>query len=360
MWTIRPCDQIFFCSAEAARSVLPFGLGTIMVAATIGVSAVGRVDEAEQIAQELYDRALAEDDEWLRPRGASALGVVALMRGRPRTATRFFRITVASLNELDGQYLRYNLSFLARGAALAGFVDEARQALLAASDSPRFPLFEADWMIAEAALLAAEGTLDAASEQALRAARQAASLGEWAIVGIAAHDAARYTAAAEAVQLAATAAERVDGPLHPCLSDYASARAADDPRALTALSARFEALGTTVYAAEASYAAARAYRAAGDGRAAAVATVRATILHARCENAAIPWAAGFQTGEVLTPREQQIALLAAAGDPDGAIAIELEISVRTVQNHLARVYRKLWISGRRDLPDALACSTADQ
>ena len=171
------------------------------------------MDEAEQIARELYDRALAEDDEWLRPRGASAMGVVALMRGRPRTATRFFRITVASLNELDGQYLAYNLSFLARGAALAGFVDEARQALLAASDSPRFPLFEADWMIAEAALLAAEGTLDAATEQALRAARQAASLGEWAIVGIAAHDAARYTAAAEAVQLAATAAERIDGPV---------------------------------------------------------------------------------------------------------------------------------------------------
>ena len=109
---------------------------------------------------------------------------VALMRGRPRTATRFFRITVASLNELDGQYLCYNLSFLARGAALAGFVEEARQSLPAALNSPRFPMCEADWMIAEAAILAAEGTLEAASEQALRAARQAASLGEWAIVGI--------------------------------------------------------------------------------------------------------------------------------------------------------------------------------
>ena len=359
---VNDCYRIMSASlpsAEAARSVLPFGLGTIMVAATIGVSAVGRVDEAEQIAQELYDRALAEDDEWLRPRGASALGVVALMRGRPRTATRFFRITVASLNELDGQYLSYNLSFLARGAALAGFVDEARQALLAASDSPRFPLFEADWMIAEAALLAAEGTLDAASEQALRSARKAASLGEWAIVGIAAHDAVRYTAAAEAVQLAATAAERVDGPLHPCLSDYSSARAADDPRALTASSVRFETLGTILYAAEASYAAARAYRAAGDGRAAAAANVRATTLHGRCENAFIPWVAGFQSSESLTRREQQTALMAASGHPDSAIAAELEISIRTVQNHLARVYRKLGVSNRGELPDALASSAVD-
>ena len=81
---VNDCYRIMSASlpwAEASRSVLSFGLRTIMVAATIGLSAVGRVDEAGQIAQELYDRALAEDDEWLRPRGASALGVVALMRG---------------------------------------------------------------------------------------------------------------------------------------------------------------------------------------------------------------------------------------------------------------------------------------
>ncbi len=172
-------------------------------------------------------------------------------------------------------------------------------------------------------------------------------------MGIAAHDAARYTAAAEAAQLAATAAERVDGPLHPCLSDYSSARAADDPQALTASSVRFESLGTILYAAEASYAAAHAYRAAGDGRAAAVTDVRATTLHGRCENAFIPWVAGFQSSETLTCREQQTALLAAAGNPDSAIATELEISVRTVQNHLASAYRKLGITNRGELPDAL-------
>jgi DNA-binding CsgD family transcriptional regulator len=242
---------------------------------------------------------------------------------------------------------------------LAGFVDEAREALKAPADGPRFPLFEADWMIAEAALLAAEGSFDAATERALTAARQAASIGAWAMVGLAAHDAARYTGAPEAAQLAATAAERVEGPLHPCLSDYASARVADNPRTLSALSVRFEALGTILYAAEASYAAARAYRAASDGRAAVAAEVRSTMLHARCENASIPWVAGFQASEVLTRREQQTALLAAAGLSDSVIATELEISVRTVQNHLATVYRKLGVNSRRNLPDALASSPPD-
>jgi DNA-binding CsgD family transcriptional regulator len=128
---------------------------------------------------------------------------------------------------------------------------------------------------------------------------------------------------------------------------------------LTASSVRFETLGTILYAAEASYAAARAYRAAGDGRAAATASVRATTLHGRCENASIPWVAGFQSSDIVTGREQQTALLAAAGHPDSAIAVELEISVRTVQNHLARVYRKLGASNRRELPDALASSAVD-
>jgi DNA-binding CsgD family transcriptional regulator len=345
-------------SVEAARAALPFGLGTVMVAATIRLSEVGQVDEAEHIAHQMYDRALAEDDEWLRPRGASGLGVTALMRGKARTATRYFRIAVASLNELDGQYLCYNLSFLARGAALAGFVDEARQALRPPPEAPRFPLFEADWLIAEAALLAAEGSFDAAAERALHAARQAASLGEWAIVGLAAHDAARYTGSPDAAPLVATAAERVDSPLHSYLADYANARVADDPRHLLAVSTRFEALGTLLFATEASYAAAMAYRSGGDGRAAAAATVRATSLHARCENASIPWVARFQSDEVLTRREQQIALFAAAGKADGMIAIELKISVRTVQNHLARAYRKLGITRRHDLPEVLALAAA--
>jgi hypothetical protein len=153
-------------AAEEVRDVLPFGLGTVIVAAAIALAEVGRLDEADEVAGPLYDRALAADDEWLRPRGASGLGVTALFRGKARTATRYFRIAVASLSALDGQYLRYNLSFLTRGAALAGFVDEARRALDAPAEAPRFAFFEADWLLAEAALLAAEGSFVTAGARA--------------------------------------------------------------------------------------------------------------------------------------------------------------------------------------------------
>lgn len=340
-------------AAEQVRDVLPFGLGNVLVATAIGLAAVGRVDEADKIAGPLYERSLAEDDEWLRPRGASGLGVAALFRGKARTATRYFRIAVASLNALDGQYLCYNLSFLARGAALGGFVDEARRALETPAEAPRFMLFEAEWLLAEAALLAAEGAFTAAGERALDAARHAASIGAWVTVSLAAHDAARYSADPAAVPLVAAAAERVEGLLQPLLVDFARARSLDDPLLLTSVGDRFAAMGMTLFAAEATYAAATAYRSAGDGRAAARTIARAAELHAACENAVIPWVADFQSGEVLTRREQQIALLAAAGSPDAAIAADLEISVRTVQNHLGRVYRKLGITRRGDLANAL-------
>jgi len=55
----------------------------------------------------------------------------------------------------------------------------------------------------------------------------------------------------------------------------------------------------------------------------------------------------------LTPREREIALLAAAGASSREIAGRLVISVRTVDNHLRNAYRKLGIKGRSDLAEAL-------
>jgi DNA-binding CsgD family transcriptional regulator len=55
----------------------------------------------------------------------------------------------------------------------------------------------------------------------------------------------------------------------------------------------------------------------------------------------------------LTPAERETALLAAAGQTNRAIAEQLYLSSRTVENRLHRVYEKLGISGRADLAEAL-------
>ncbi len=55
----------------------------------------------------------------------------------------------------------------------------------------------------------------------------------------------------------------------------------------------------------------------------------------------------------LTDRELEIASLAAGGLTDREISGRLTLSVRTVQSHLARIYRKLGVHSRRDLPFGL-------
>ncbi|MEE6310356.1 LuxR C-terminal-related transcriptional regulator [Plantactinospora veratri] len=51
----------------------------------------------------------------------------------------------------------------------------------------------------------------------------------------------------------------------------------------------------------------------------------------------------------LTVRENEVAALAAGGLSNREIAIRLVVSARTVESHLARVYRKLGIGSRREL-----------
>jgi DNA-binding CsgD family transcriptional regulator len=56
----------------------------------------------------------------------------------------------------------------------------------------------------------------------------------------------------------------------------------------------------------------------------------------------------------LTDREWQLALGAAAHRTSAELAAEFGISVRTVDNHLARIYKKLGITGRRELSAELS------
>lgn len=64
-----------------------------------------------------------------------------------------------------------------------------------------------------------------------------------------------------------------------------------------------------------------------------------------------PWRGGRRAyGGVLSPREREVAGLAAAGQTNQQIAARLYLSRRTVESHIANVLRKLGGSSRRDLP----------
>jgi DNA-binding CsgD family transcriptional regulator len=58
--------------------------------------------------------------------------------------------------------------------------------------------------------------------------------------------------------------------------------------------------------------------------------------------------------DALTPSERRVATMAASGFTNREIAQSLYISLKTVEMHLSRVYRKLDISSRGQITDALA------
>jgi DNA-binding CsgD family transcriptional regulator len=159
-----------------------------------------------------------------------------------------------------------------------------------------------------------------------------------------------------APQLAALA-DRVDGPFAAIAAEHAAALVAGDGAALLAVAERFAEQGARLLAVEAADAAAAAHRAAGRQASAAAAAARAGLWLTDCEGARPPTMLATPAAVDLTPREREIALLAAAGSTSREIADRLVVSVRTVDNHLQNAYRKLGVTRRQDLPRALSAAT---
>jgi DNA-binding NarL/FixJ family response regulator len=144
-------------------------------------------------------------------------------------------------------------------------------------------------------------------------------------------------------------ATRCDGVLVETYAADGRARVADDPAALDDVSQRFEAMGADLHAAEAAAVAARHWRLQGRRAAALASRERSRELLARCGDPVSPALAAIDDVDPLTPREREVALLAASGLASRAIAERLHLSVRTVESHLERIYHKLGLRGRYEL-----------
>src|SRR4029453_7960225 len=79
----------------------------------------------------------------------------------------------------------------------------------------------------------------------------------------------------------------------------------------------------------------------------------AAALPPACQGARTPGLGPAMPASVLTPREREVAMLAAMEASSREIATRLHLSIRTVDNHLGRIYAKLGVSSRPHLATLL-------
>jgi DNA-binding NarL/FixJ family response regulator len=120
----------------------------------------------------------------------------------------------------------------------------------------------------------------------------------------------------------------------------------------------FAAIGADLLAAEAAADAASRWQVRGEPRRCAAASQLARSLLAQCEGALTPALRSLDSRSTLTAAERDTAELAARGYSNKAIAEELVLSVRSVENRLQRTYEKLGINSREGLKGALSFDQA--
>jgi DNA-binding CsgD family transcriptional regulator/tetratricopeptide (TPR) repeat protein len=329
---------------------------SLAAAASLAHRTAGRLGEAEVIADDGYRQSLLTDNHEARALWAALLGRAALARGRVRRAGRFFLEGVALSRALDpmGQ-LAWCLANLAQAHAQAGQPALASAALAEAETlSEAFaPLFAPDLVLARAWVCAARGETSAAVAVALEAAESAAATGAAACAAAAFHEATRFGGARAAAVALGHLRDIVEGDLVVLQAAHAAALAVGDGAGLDVTTAGFERLGADLLAAEAAAGAGAAHRAAGASVAAAAAAARAKMLAARCEGAWTPALARVPNVDILTPREREVATLAATGLSNREVATRLFVSLRTVENHLHRAFSKLGVTSRELLAHTL-------
>jgi len=210
--------------------------------------------------------------------------------------------------------------------------------------------------VARAWRAAAVGELSRARESALEAADLARSRGQRTYEVRALHELCRLGAPGAAAERLALLAGDVDGSFGSLCATHAAALVAGDAGALVEVGESLAAMDALIVAAEAADAAAAAFSETGRTASARAAAARAALWLQPCEGARPPTLLAAPVAAELTAREREVALLAAGGLSSREIADRVVVSVRTVDNHLQRVYRKLGVSRRDDLPKVLAAA----
>lgn len=288
----------------------------------------GRLREMARVAAEHHERMTAGPAWGGDAVAALHVGWAAAAAGRLPAAARWLAEARGGLARCDPMgLLPWCTDELARVRAQLGDVAGARE--------PGGGALALAWR---------SGDPDAAREGAADARER----GRWAREAELLHTAVQLGAARPVAGRLRELARRTGHELVGAWAAHAEAAATGSGPHLDAVSATFEDAGAGLAAADAAAAASAAHRDAGDRRSAAASAARATRLARACGGARTPALDRLEPAG-LTAREREIAELVGGGLSNAAVAERLVLSVRTVEAHLASVYAKLGITGRRAL-----------
>lgn len=352
--------QAFGEHSRLGGEVALSSVGIHMVTLCLALQEHGDFGQARAIGHGGYEATLESggllDQIWF----GLNLARIGLLTGHPEVARRWGREVLAATSA--SRWLGPRLMALTGTAAASAQLGDldAAAALLDEADAidGSFGFLFPERSIGRAWLAAAHGHLDEARTLLLAGADLAAVTGHLTAESWLRHEVVRLGApksmALEQVARLASLADGSESRLVGTRAAAAAALVADDVAELERVAVEWEDMDCDLAASEMLGAAAEALRSAGSSRSAQAMSLRASAASDRTGGARSFRLTRLDTVVPLSPREREIAGLAAAGVPSKEIAARLYLSVRTVNNHLQNAYTKLGVSSRADVARMLS------
>jgi DNA-binding CsgD family transcriptional regulator len=324
-----------------------------VVAQALALYESGALAEAAATASVAYDvtveRRNIDGQAWF----SSILGLIRGAEGKLVTAGHLFRESASCFERLGHPGQRWGLGGLALAAGQMGDAVGCAAALARLDRLPptTMTMMDVGVMRGRAWGAVASGNLTEAREELGRAVALAESWGQFTAAATALHDLLRLGEGPAVARRLEALADRVDGALMEARMASARAILSRDVDLAAVATDRFEATGSFLLAAESATLERRLATEAGLTRRATAAAARTAALVEQCESPRTPGLEVRAEPAPLTRREREVAGLAASGAPSRAIADQLFVSTRTVDNHLQRIYTKLGVSSRRELQE---------
>ena len=315
----------------------------------------GGIREALAVASSLSRMGAAESWPLAFAVGRLLSGRCALLQARPHLASRRLSESVAAVSDIrSGPNLQLvleslALAYLNRGSLADSEVAQLEAAREGAGCAPQIVfalarLTRAEWLHLRGKSASALDVCRSVACDEGGAHRPLQTLLAFNLMS-------RVQGSPEAADAVTAAAERCDFALASIHARYAVSATAQNAAELVAVAEAYDDHGLTWLAAET---AATALACAEEQRSAPVWAPLARRLVAQLgevEPVSPPewWGAERHRPAHLTAREREIAHAAILGGTSAQIALQLNLSRRTVENHLQHVYQKLGIRSRKDL-----------